>query len=204
MARGIEKNQQLRAQSTEKIIGAALIQFSKKGLFATRIQDIAAEAGISQGLLYRYFSSKNEIYVALVEEALDKMNQKAEELLAMDIKAKEKILMTLDAMYITIETSQRYRQTSRLIAEGMSSESVPAEAKEALKAKRNKPYQIFEQIIRQGQLEGDMLQGDPYDLAILFWSTLNGLTVYQTSRDEARPLPDKGFIARMFIKECVK
>ncbi len=204
MARGIEKNQQLRAQSTEKIIGAALIQFSKKGLFATRIQDIAAEAGISQGLLYRYFPSKNEIYVALVEDALDKMNQKAEEVLAMDIKAKEKILMTLDAMYTTIETSERYRQTSRLIAEGMSSESVPTEAKEALKAKRNKPYQIFEQIIRQGQLEGDMHQGDPYDLAILFWSTLNGLTVYQTSRDEARPLPDKGFIARMFIKECVK
>lgn len=204
MARGIEKNQQLRAQSTEKIIGAALIQFSKKGLFATRIQDIAAEAGISQGLLYRYFSSKNEIYVALVEDALDKMNQKAEEVLALEIKAKEKILMTLDAMYITIETSERYRQTSRLIAEGMSSESVPTEAKEALKAKRNKPYQIFEQIIRQGQIEGDMLQGDPYDLAILFWSTLNGLTVYQTSRDEARPLPDKGFIARMFIKECEK
>lgn len=201
MARNSEKNQQLRDQSIEKIIAAALIQFSKKGLFATRIQDIANEAGISQGLLYRYFPSKEAIYVALVEEALDLMNQKAEALLAMKMTAKEKILMTLDAMYTTIETSERYRQTSRLIAEGMSSEAVPTEAKLALKAKRTKPYEIFEEILRQGQMEGDILQGNPHDLAILFWSTLNGLTVYQTSRDEARGLPDKAFIARMFIKE---
>jgi AcrR family transcriptional regulator len=64
--------------SKEKIIIAALNQFSRKGLSATRIQDIATEAGISQGLLYRYYKSKNEIYVDLIEVALDKMNEAVE------------------------------------------------------------------------------------------------------------------------------
>ncbi|WP_027398963.1 TetR/AcrR family transcriptional regulator [Anaerovorax odorimutans] len=200
MARSIEKNEQLRQQSKEKIIAAALNQFAKNGLFATRIQDIAGEAGISQGLLYRYYSSKNEIYVDLIEDALDKMNEAVNSVQVMEISGKEKILKSIDALYITIKTSQRYRQTSRLIAEAMGSEAIPKEAKEALKEKRDLPYKVFSQIIQQGQSEGDIVEGDAYGLAVLFWSTLNGLTIYRNTRTEKASLPDKKFIARMFMK----
>jgi len=69
MARNTEKNEQLRQLSKEKILAAALDQFAENGLFATRIQDIAEKAQISQGLLYRYYASKDDIYVELISEA---------------------------------------------------------------------------------------------------------------------------------------
>ena len=47
-------------------------QFVKQGLFATRIKDIATEAEIAQGLLYHYYASKDEIFVDLINDALDK------------------------------------------------------------------------------------------------------------------------------------
>ena len=72
MARSKEQNERMRESRKEKIRNAALLQFVKQGLFATRIQDIAAQAGIAQGLLYHYYSSKDEIFVDLINDALDK------------------------------------------------------------------------------------------------------------------------------------
>lgn len=189
--------------SKEKIIIAALNQFSRKGLFATRIQDIATEAGISQGLLYRYYKSKNEIYVDLIEDALDKMNEAVEGIVSLNCSGREKLLNSIEGIYKTIEESDRYRETSSLIAQAMGSEAIPQEAKEALKNKRDLPYQIFSKIIVQGQKEGTIIEGDSYDLAVLFWSTLNGLTIFRNTRNEKRPLPDKRFIANIFLKEKI-
>lgn len=52
----------------EEILDAAVDVFAKKGYEKTSITDIAKEIGISQGLCYRYYASKEEIYDA----ALDK------------------------------------------------------------------------------------------------------------------------------------
>lgn len=58
----------------------------------------------------------------------------------------------------------------------------------------------MQQIIEQGQKEGDVVERDPYELAVLFWSNINGLTTYKHTRNSACKLPDKRFIARMLIK----
>ncbi len=201
MARNTKQNESLRKQSRERIIEAALHQFSLKGLSATRIQDIAEEAGVSQGLLYRYYASKNDIYVDLIEDALDKMNEAAAALLGSALTGKEKLMQVIDTMYETIKNSDRYRQTSSLIAQAMGSESIPPQAGDALKQKRDFPYQALSQMIAQGQREGTLVSGDPYELAILLWSLLNGLTIYKNTRAGEISLPDKGLVAAWFIVE---
>ncbi len=201
MARNTKQNESLRKQSRERIIEAALHQFSLKGLSATRIQDIAEEAGVSQGLLYRYYASKNDIYVDLIEDALDKMNEAAAALLGSALTGKEKLMQVIDTMYETIKNSDRYRQTSSLIAHAMGSESIPQQAGDALKQKRDFPYQALSQMIAQGQREGTLVSGDPYELAILLWSLLNGLTIYKNTRAGEISLPDKGLVAAWFIVE---
>ena len=52
----------------EEILDAAVRVFAQKGYEKTSITDITKEIGISQGLCYRYYASKEEIYDA----ALDK------------------------------------------------------------------------------------------------------------------------------------
>ncbi|MBQ9549917.1 MAG: TetR/AcrR family transcriptional regulator [Lachnospiraceae bacterium] len=55
----------------QEILEGALKVFAKKGYEKTTITDIAKELGISQGLCYRYYPSKEEIYEAALEEYAD-------------------------------------------------------------------------------------------------------------------------------------
>ncbi len=58
------KAQQTRAA----IVEAALALFREKGFAATTLRDIAGQAGVSLGLSYRYFRSKEELVLALYED----------------------------------------------------------------------------------------------------------------------------------------
>ena len=54
----------------EEILAAALESFAERGFAATRLEDVAARAGISKGTLYLYFKSKEELFKAVVRETL--------------------------------------------------------------------------------------------------------------------------------------
>ena len=51
-----------------QILEAAMICFAKRGFHQTSMHDISAEAGISVGLIYRYFKNKEEVIAALAAE----------------------------------------------------------------------------------------------------------------------------------------
>src|SRR5579884_972493 len=69
MPRTEETNQRIRDEQTRKILKAATKVFAHKGLAATKMADIATEAGISYGLLYHYFTNKELIFKAAIERA---------------------------------------------------------------------------------------------------------------------------------------
>lgn len=54
----------------EEITAAALDLFVERGFAATRLEDVAARAGVSKGTLYLYFANKEELFKAVVREAL--------------------------------------------------------------------------------------------------------------------------------------
>ncbi len=69
MPRTQEAYEEIRERSTKKILEAASKVMSRKGRTAT-IAEVAAEAGVSQGLAYRYFPSKEAIFCALVRDMM--------------------------------------------------------------------------------------------------------------------------------------
>jgi AcrR family transcriptional regulator len=52
-----------------QIVDAAGVVFARQGFSSSRIADIAAEAGVAQGTIYRFFESKEELAMALFDEA---------------------------------------------------------------------------------------------------------------------------------------
>lgn len=54
----------------DEIIRAALLVFARAGFNAARLDDVAAEAGVSKGTLYLYFPSKEELFKAVVRAAI--------------------------------------------------------------------------------------------------------------------------------------
>lgn len=49
------------------ILEVALSSFSQKGYYSTSVQEIASQCGISKGSLYKYFSSKEELFIEICE-----------------------------------------------------------------------------------------------------------------------------------------
>ena len=50
----------------QEITDAALAAFAEKGYAATRVDEVAARAGVSKGLVYLYFKTKEEMFKAVV------------------------------------------------------------------------------------------------------------------------------------------
>lgn len=54
----------------EEILAAALELFVERGYAATRLEDVAAKAGVSKGTVYLYFANKEELLKAVVREGI--------------------------------------------------------------------------------------------------------------------------------------
>ncbi|MGZ4442962.1 MAG: TetR/AcrR family transcriptional regulator [Nocardioidaceae bacterium] len=53
------------------LLEAARTVFERDGYLAARVTDISAEAGVSHGSFYTYYTSKNDIFRAVMQNALD-------------------------------------------------------------------------------------------------------------------------------------
>jgi len=62
----------------QSLLSAALKVFSKKGYSATRLEDIALEAGVTRGAIYHHFGGKEALFRELVTERSTGVNQLAE------------------------------------------------------------------------------------------------------------------------------
>jgi len=51
-----------------QLLDAAVRVFARKGFYASRVGDIAEEAGVAHGLLYHYFKSKDQVLEAVFQE----------------------------------------------------------------------------------------------------------------------------------------
>jgi AcrR family transcriptional regulator len=60
-----------RALYRKAILDAAEAVFAEKGMHVARVQDIAARAGLSVGVIYNYFEQKEDVLIALLTERID-------------------------------------------------------------------------------------------------------------------------------------
>ena len=66
----------------DEVLDAALVLFAEKGFAATRVEDVAKQAGLSKGAVYLYFPSKDAIMEGLVRRALVPVAENAAQMLA--------------------------------------------------------------------------------------------------------------------------
>ncbi len=203
MPRTKEDNEKIQARRREKILQAALDVFSRKGLGASKIEEIAGEAGMSRGLLYHYYRSKEEVYSALIANAYERMAEAARSLEALPVTAKEKIRRALKELLANVAESGKFARSVMLISRASSDESVPEEVRNMGSDLGRIPYDVMEGIFRQGQREGSVPEGDPRELSLLFWVTIKGLGMHKASMGKKYIGPDPVILERLFLKQGV-
>lgn len=82
--------QRRKEERPQEITEAALTAFAEKGYAATRVEEVAKRAGVSKGLLYLYFKTKEELFKAVVRSfvvpRIDALTAKVE---ASDLSSEE-------------------------------------------------------------------------------------------------------------------
>jgi AcrR family transcriptional regulator len=69
-AEGRQKRERRKEARPGELLDAALDLFVEKGFAATRVEEVAAKAGVSKGTLFLYFPSKVDLFKAVVREAI--------------------------------------------------------------------------------------------------------------------------------------
>lgn len=65
------KREEKNALSKQRILDAAMEEFSRKGYEGASLNTVCAEKGISKGIIYHHFRDKDELYLLCVKNCFD-------------------------------------------------------------------------------------------------------------------------------------
>lgn len=98
-----------------EIIHAALRLFIQRGFAATKLDDIARQAGVTKGTLYLYFSSKEELFKAAVRETVVPSIQLAEQVVADSTQTASELLRCLVEEWVRLIEESPANGLSKLV-----------------------------------------------------------------------------------------
>ena len=168
MPRTEQAFEQIRNESRQHILDEAAKVFAAKGVANTKISDLAEAAGVSQGLLYRYFTDKDDVFVALLERAVNGVNDIAQSCNEHTGTPLEKLQRLTEQILQGMSEGPVYLQ---LISQAMA---LSGRAHETI-WKMETVVTILRELIIEGQTVGEIAKRDPDQLVILYLGCLYGL-----------------------------
>lgn len=157
------------------VLEAAESCFARKGLRATTMQDIADEAGVSYGVLYRYFQSKADLFRAASEEAETAREARFQEA----EQEGDSIAVVATALRLSLDrwrdpqASDEVRLRSQVVVEALNDPDLARVVREGLEAY----WSRFVALIRDGQARGEIDPGlDAMAVAQLLFALQEGFT----------------------------
>ncbi|EGG35415.1 TetR/AcrR family transcriptional regulator [Paenibacillus sp. HGF5] len=188
-----EQLHQIRDERKEQIMRAAIKVFSKRGIFGTKMSMIAAEAGVSHGLLYHYFKSKDELFITLVQWSMDEARHALSDIYDVPGTPLEKITL-LTSMILQEDDNSHFM----LIQQARTSDGVPEEAKQIIES--YSIHAFVDQLMplfEAGQQAGEIAAGDLRELAACYLSVLSGLMTLKSQEDPSYAPPRAELLLRM-------
>ncbi len=171
-----------------EILNAGLDLFIHKGYAATRTAEIAERVGMSEGLLFHYFETKEKLYIALLELADVGKDNVFSLIDVPPIKFFEETAKTI-LDYVAKEpfAAKLFVLMSRAQYDGALSERVRKSSM------RQKDVDRAVELVRQGQRDGSIREGDPVALVTAFFMAIQGIAE-NIARSPEAPLPKAEWI----------
>lgn len=93
--RGRPRDEQRLAQREQQILDAAVSLFASKGYADTDMDSVADAIGLGKGTIYRYFSSKRELFLAAVNRSMTRLWGAIDERVAPVVDPVERIVQAI-------------------------------------------------------------------------------------------------------------
>jgi AcrR family transcriptional regulator len=143
----------------EEILEAALAVFGEKGYAGTRLDDVARRAGVSKGTLYLYFSSKEDLFQAMVQARVEEALSGMEELVRSWEGSSTDLLKAFVEQYWTFMGRMENCRLARLVISELA--NFPELARSHYRSVVLRVRRIIEDILSRGIARGEFRALDP-------------------------------------------
>lgn len=136
------------ASNRERILAVTRKLIAQGGLRETQIAAVAAEAGMSTGMIYRYFPSKSDLYVEVLTAAVDHEIKILSQIAKGPGNARERL-------YAAVESFTRRALTGPNLAYAFIAEPAEPEIDTARIRVRQQLGNVFKSILKEGIVAGE-------------------------------------------------
>ncbi len=149
-----------------QILEAAVRVFARRGYHGSRVGDIAAEAGVAHGLLYHYFSSKEQVLQTIFRENWGELLERFRAVEAAEEPAGEKLAGIAKILLRTWRNDPDL--VTVMVREVARSSLLQGQVEEVREA-----FAIVQRVIEQGQADGSFRPD--IDARLASWVVYGGL-----------------------------
>jgi TetR/AcrR family fatty acid metabolism transcriptional regulator len=154
-----------------QIIESAIKVFARQGFSNARMDDVAAESGLSKGLLYWYFKSKDAIVVAIADVLFGSELRKIQNLPCESLSASACLVNFLETFIADVHLMLKVTPVIyEFYSLAFRNQAVRAVMKEYLRTF----VTIIEPIVQRGMDQGEFRPGNARQIALAFGAQLEG------------------------------
>jgi AcrR family transcriptional regulator len=166
--------QQRGQQTRSNILAAAAVAFAEQGYDATGVAEICRRAGVSKGAFYHHFSSKQDLFLELLERWLIALDEQLEEVRTGEAAVPEQLL---DMTRMIRQVFQVAEEQLPIFLEFWTKAARDPAVWEATIAPYRRYRAFFANLIESGVTEGTLRSIDPHTAARVVVSLAVGLVV---------------------------
>ncbi|MGB8347712.1 MAG: TetR/AcrR family transcriptional regulator [Ktedonobacteraceae bacterium] len=166
------------------LIQAGLEILAEGGSAGLDLRKVARRAGVSHAAPYRHFADKQALIVAINEEGFRQLAQRIRATLREVPDDSLEQLQAIARAYVLFA-----RENPWLMREMYSGLSIEREAFPSLQLASKGVFHIYAEVVKRGQEQGSIVEGDPAALAGVLWSVLHGVAIL-VIENQMRPYAD--------------
>ena len=167
-----------------QIIQATLDLFVERGYYGTKTSQISKKAGISEGLLFHYFPTKEILLEELVNIGLEGMR------MPMQIQAENGLdffYQFTKMLFLQVEKNTFIAKMFVFMAVVAQTEDIPGKLRKL--AASVDTIAFCQNWVEAGQKDGSIRKGDVMALSNMYWCSIHGIMSQYVLRPEI-PLPE--------------
>lgn len=191
MPRSEADNQRVRDEQRARILDGARAVFARRGMAAT-MAEVAEAAGVSQGLAYRYFAGKDELFRALVLDGLSSDDEPRLPAAGSPGARLERLLTVL------LQARRDRPELFQLMYHVMNDPGTPPDMLAPVRVRGMRFVELLRALVVEGQATGEVAPDDPGQLVAAVLAALDGLTRFAFEHPEQlENFPEPRIVLRM-------
>ncbi|HEY2473825.1 MAG TPA: TetR/AcrR family transcriptional regulator [Candidatus Cybelea sp.] len=175
-----------KEQRPGEILDAALRIFAQSGFAGTKLDDVAAAAGIGKGTIYLYFETKEDLFRAVVRQLFLSNFETLRQLVPVEGSSAHAILRRFAERLLTVIESDLGAVIKIVVTE---SEAFPWIAEFYVREVAGQILPWIESVIAMGIERGEFRRVDPHSVVPLWGAPFLALTILTQTIGRQKALP---------------